>query len=42
MRICGKILVLRLIAYAQRAHANLFFFAQIQPVTQATVIECEI
>jgi len=40
MRIRRKMLVLRLISYAQRAQTNLFF-SQIQPITQTTVIECE-
>jgi len=40
MRICGKILFLRLISYAQRAteRRQTPFFSQIQPLTQITVI----
>jgi len=39
MRICGKIVVLRLISHAQRAieHRQACFFSKIQPIT---VIEC--
>ena len=43
MRIHGKILVLQLIPYAQRARErSQTRFFQIQPVTQTTVTECAI
>ena len=40
MQICGKILVLRLISYVQRARerSQTCFFSQIQAITQTTVI----
>jgi len=40
MRIHGKILVLQLISYVQRARERRQTFFQIQPITQTTVIEC--